>query len=285
MEGKTLMFHLWYARALRRMASLHAEFAGDFGNAATATEYRDRADRVEESLRRLYWKGDHFVTNIDFQGKVADGTWCDDQVWAIAWGVATAEQAGRIWDWMNSDPARYEGVPMSWAAFDGPAHGRSSWFGRLGAGDILARFRSGQDRRAMELLHRISTIFARDRNIHEAYDMAGNLVQGSAGWGNYTEHAGGYYWSVVGGPFGIDFDPQDGALATVRPRFPSSWTQADAVFVVRGSHLRLTYTADRWTRKLTLEGEGEPRAIRVITPDGKIRILTLGPGKPKTVKY
>ncbi|KAB2660670.1 MAG: hypothetical protein DVB31_13610 [Verrucomicrobia bacterium] len=285
MEGKTLMFHQWYAHALRRMAALHEEFAGGIGDAGKAREYRARADRIESSLRRLYWRGDHFVTNIDYQGKVADENWCDDQVWAIQWGVATPGQTASIWGWMNADPMRYEGVPMSWAAFDGPQHGRLSWFGRQGAGDILARYKSGQDVRAMELLLRISTIFARDRNIYEAYDMAGNLAHGSAGWGNYTEHIGGYFWSVVGGPFGIDFDRDGSASATVRPRFPSAWTGADAAIVVRGSRIKVVYTNGPGARQLSLEGDQQPQSIRVVTPDGKSRTLEVGPGKTQRVRY
>ena len=117
MEGKTFMFHQWYALALKRIAALHEEFAGGIGSPEKARQYRERAALVEQSLRRLYWRGDHFITNIDYQGKPAEENWCDDQVWAIKWGVATPEQAAEIWAWMNADPKRYEGVPMSLGGF------------------------------------------------------------------------------------------------------------------------------------------------------------------------
>lgn len=283
MEGKTLMFHQWYVQALKRMAALHEEFAGGIGSLEKARKYRERAVLVEHSLRRLYWRGDHFITNIDYQGKPAEEKWCDDQVWAIKWGVATPEQTAKIWEWMDADPVRYEGVPMSWAAFDGPQHGRLSWFGRQGAGDILARYQSGQEERALQLLQRISSIFARDRNIYEAYDMSGNLASGTSGWGNYTEHIGGYFWSVIEGPFGIDFTRDSEASAAIRPRFPASWTSADAAVYIRGAKVKVSYSSGNAGRVLSLMGEGEPRSIRIVPPNGKARVVKVGMGSPQVL--
>lgn len=285
MEGKTLMFHQWYAQALKRMAALHEEFAGGIGSLKQAEKYRARAGLVEQSLRRLYWRGDHFIPNIDYQGKPAEEKWCDDQVWAIKWGVATPEQTQKIWEWINADPARLEGVPMAWAAFDKPQHGRLSWFGRQGAGDILARYGCGQDDRAMQLLQRISTLFARDKNIYEAYDMAGNLAHGTSGWGNYTEHIGGYLWSVIEGPFGIELTKDAQADATIQPRFPASWTNADAVIYLRGSRLKISYSCGAAGRALSLWGEGEPRAIRIKPPVGNARIVKVGSGRSEVMSF
>ena len=137
----------------------------------------------------------------------------------------------------------------------------------------------------LQLLQRISSIFARDKNIYEAYDMEGKLAHGTSGWGNYAEHIGGFFWSVIEGPFGIDFTPDADASATIRPRFPASWTSADAIIYLRGARVMLDYSNGSAGRKLTLTGEGDPRFIRIVTPTGNARIVRVGSGTPRTVEY
>lgn len=287
MEGKTFNFHQWYVRALRRCAALHRELSRASGDNddERAKQYLIRAEQVEKSLRRLYWYEDHFVTNVDYGGRIADEKWLDDQVWAIQLGVATPEMAGEIWTWIDADPFKYEGVPTRWAAFEGPEHGPLSWFGRLGAGDILARYRSGNPRRGLELLKRISEILARDGNVYEAYDMYGNVVPGTLGWGNYTEHSGGYVWAVVGGPFGISFDSDAEAVATVAPQFPESWPSADATLYIRGRRVKVTYARREGKAALSLEGEGAAQPVRVILPGGDVRLVQVGADRRQTIEY
>lgn len=178
---------------VRRLASLNDEFDSTWingrkiGSAEKAGYYRKLADKVEESVRTLYWRKDHFVTNIYFGGKIADEIWLDNQVWAIKYGIATEDQAREIWSFIDADQRKYEGIPMRWTAFDGPIHGPNSWFGRNGAGDILARYKSGNSQRVLDLMQNISRIFNRDNDIYEAYDMNGKIVQGTYGWGNYNQ--------------------------------------------------------------------------------------------------
>jgi hypothetical protein len=288
MEGKTFNFHQWYVRALRRMAALHEEFSNtpdgqSFASAERAREYRKRADQVEQALRQLYWADDHFVTNVDYDGKVADQRWMDDQVWAIRFGIATPEQAGKIWAWVDRRPQELEGVPTAWAAFDGPEHGTKSWFGRTGAGDILARYRSGNPARGLALLKRISEVFARDRNVYEAYKMDGSVVPGTLGWGNYTEHCGGFIMALIGGPFGLDFDSDHEAVATFAPQFPKEWTSAQAEVYVRGTRLKVEYARTGAKATVTLSGEaGAEQPIRVVLRRGGTQLVRIGAGGKRT---
>ena len=270
MEGKTFNFHQWYVRALRRCAELHRELEA---GSARAREYRARADRVEASLRKLYWKGSYFVPNVDYGGQVADEKWLDDQVWSVRLGIATPEMARQIWSSIDAEPFFYEGVPTRWTAFSKPVHGALSWFGRLGAGDILARYRSGNADRGFQLLERISQIFARDRNVYEAYDMYGDIVPGTKGWGNYTEHCGGYMWAVAEGPFGADFDSDEEAVATIQPRFPAGWNSASAEFYVRGTRLRVAFARSGGKGRLTLAASGAAQPVRVRLEDGRTEIV------------
>ena len=69
-SGKTFNFELWHAFTLKRIASLHEEFGGSFGNATTAALYRRRAGRIEAVLREKYWNADHWWTN--FPGMFTD---------------------------------------------------------------------------------------------------------------------------------------------------------------------------------------------------------------------
>ncbi|MBN1419417.1 MAG: hypothetical protein JXP34_11615, partial [Planctomycetes bacterium] len=187
---------------------------------------------------------------------------------------------------IDADPERFEGTPTRWAAFDGPAHGPLSWFGRLGTGDILARYRTGGAARGLALLRRISEIFARDGNVYEAYDMKGEPARGTAGWGNYAEHAGGYVWALVEGPFGISFESDAMALAEIRPRFPAEWGSAGLRFYLRGTRVDLEYLSKGRTASVTFSGQGRPVAIRVIPPDGSAPcIVRAGTGEGARIQW
>src|ERR1035437_7705349 len=73
----------------------------------------------------------------------------------------------------------------------------------------------------IQVLRRLarSRIFDRDNDIYEAYDMNGKIVQGTDGWGNYTEHSGGYIWAIVEGLFGFNFDSDNKAVASINLNF------------------------------------------------------------------
>jgi hypothetical protein len=285
MEGKTLMFHLWYVHALRRLAALHTEFAGRPGSADRAAAYRERSDLVVDAMRRLYWREDHFVTNIDYGGNLADETWLDDQVWAIRFGVATPEQAARIWKWIDRDTGRFEGVPTRWAAFEGPTHGPLSWFGRNGAGDILARYRTGNADRGLALIRRISEIFARDGNIYEAYNMAGEVVPGTQGWGNYTEHCGGFIWSVAEGIFGLRFESDGEAAASLEPAFPRDWSAASIDFYIRGTRCHLEHSSIPAGRRLLVSAIGPAQPVRIRLPGKEASVHLIGAGTTVDLTY
>lgn len=278
--GKTFNFHQWYIRALRRTAMLHRQIAQHQGQPSNhlerAGEYETRAAHVESVLRSVYWHGTYFVTNVDYLGAVADQNWLDDQLWAIRLGVATPSMRDAIWKWIDADPEHYEGTPTRWTAFSGPVHGAMTWFGRLGCGDILARYRSGNDARGYALLTRISEIFSRDNNVYEAYDMMGIIDKGTKGWGNYTEHCGGYVWALSEGPFGLECESDEQSLATMAPRFPRDWTGASMDFYLRGTKLRAEYRRSGEKGLLQISGEGPAVPLRVALPGRKPEIVHAG---------
>ena len=132
-----------YVRTLRRFSALHREFAGTFGNATTADLYDTRAMSVVSSVRSILWSGDHFATNARFSADCSprvmdDDVWVDDQLWAVFYGVADSSQHAAIWAWLEARP-EFELVPTRWSNKTGNARYEETWFGRLGAGDILMR--------------------------------------------------------------------------------------------------------------------------------------------------
>jgi len=163
---------------------------------------------------------------VDYEDQ---GEWLDDTVWSQYFNVTNENISNLLWDRINGNRTFFEAVPIRWTRFD-TAHGACSWFGRLGAGDIMARYRSGQNDHALSLLSKFSSIVVQHHNIYEGYDMNGCGLQScgctTSGFGDYLEHCGGLIWSVVDGLFGWNFDSKSNEYAaTIEPRFPSSWTK------------------------------------------------------------
>eukprot|EP01043_Picozoa_sp_COSAG02_P079499 COSAG02_NODE_18425_length_939_cov_1.259524_2_plen_147_part_00 len=132
--------------------------------------------------------------------------------------------AEAIWRYLESTPSDglpTEGMPCRWTNISSSGRLSWSWFGRLGAGDILARFRWGKISSAHKLLAKVAMIFNASGNVYESYNMSGQRA-GDTG-GNYLEHCGGYAWTVVEGAFGIDFASDHEAAATISPRFSPQW--------------------------------------------------------------
>ena len=188
-----------------------------------------------------------------------------------------------LWRYLDSTPRdglAVEGMPCRWSNISSSGRLSWSWFGRLGAGDILARFRWGKTASAHKLLARVAEVFGQTGNIYESYNMSGG--RGGDTGGNYLEHCGGYAWAVVEGAFGIDFGSDSQAAATVTPRFAPSWPSAMGQFRLRGVDIEMNYvrgSAEGVTLKrataVASDGTAAP-AVRVrLVWGGHMRIMTL----------
>ena len=92
---------------------------------------------------------------IHADGDVYEGEWLDDTMWSLYLGIADETQRRALWASVEANPEAIETFPTAWARLDptkriafppkssGGAHFGCSWFGRLGAADILARARGG----------------------------------------------------------------------------------------------------------------------------------------------
>lgn len=243
MEGSTCVYHTWYARALEGCVSIF-RILEDSESMAMCQE---RAKRQRAVLDHYFWNGKAYWDNLNFQGEKVGRFWCDSQIWPIAYGYSSPEQAASIFARIDAEPEVFEGVPMRWCApiapgdedprylpggkyEDAPRPGlrEYTWFGRLGTGDILARYQMAQNDHAYRLILRFAEVVSTLGTMPECLDMQGNPRRGTNGGNNYLEHAGGYLWCTGKGLFGID-DAQDGKL-TWTPRFPTEIKTASAPF-------------------------------------------------------
>merc|ERR1712232_447342 len=106
---------------------------------------------------------------------------------------ADPSQAEAVWRYLESTPRDglpVEGMPCRWSNISSTGRLSWSWFGRIGNGDILARFRWGKIASAHKLLARVATVFVDGGNIYESYNMSGG--RGGDTGGNYLEHCSGY---------------------------------------------------------------------------------------------
>jgi hypothetical protein len=224
LEGSTCVYHAWYARALAHAACIF-EAAGD---AKAAEEARSRHRRQRAVLKTRFWSGRQYYDNLNFAGRKVESFWCDSQLWPIAYGFALKDQAATVFSRIDAQPEFFEGVPIRWCVpvpdevvrdlarsypdMPPEPHLRPfTWFGRLGAGDILARRIAGQDAHAFKLLHRYCDVVVRHGTCPECLDMDGIMREGTSGGRDYLEHAGGLLLAAGRGIWGID-DTADGSI-------------------------------------------------------------------------
>ncbi len=246
MEGSTCVYHTWYIRALAH--SIQAfRTAGDQKMAGIL---QTRYQRQLTALRTLFWNGRSYNDNLNFNGRIVNNFWTDSQIWPIAYGYASKEQAAAIFTRFDAQPEYFEGTPMRWCQSipetdaqelarnypDVPRepHLRpNSWFGRLGAGGILARAAAGQYPHAFKLLDRYCRLVVKYGTCMECIDMQGNIQPGTQGGRDYLEHAGGLLLAAGRGLWGID-DTADGTLVW-KPWLPPSAERVSVPYRHRGS--------------------------------------------------
>jgi hypothetical protein len=140
----------------------------------------------------------------------------------------------------------------------------------------MSRFATNQSAHARSLLERISEVFVASGNVYESYDMAGGL--GGDPGSNYLEHCGGFSWALTEGLFGIDFNSDSEASATINDplsRMEPRWGTATAKFVLRGTDVTLAVTPSE--NKLDIKGVGPKRTVRVIS-GGTTSLKCVGTG-------
>lgn len=189
--GRILYTNVLYWKALHEMARA----AKKLSHAPDQAIYTLKAATQKRAIQHHFWRNDlgYFVTSQEFTFLSSSGN-----LLAIAWDLATPEQARRILDTMDhfgmADPVPTQvthlAYPNNFIAIENRLagipeyHTHAAWLW-LGGWHVVALTRAGRLARARELLDRLDWIINRDGVVHEVYGKNGRYL--STFW--YTSEA------------------------------------------------------------------------------------------------
>ena len=190
-HGRVLYTNVVYWKALSEMAiaatrlDLHQE----------AVDYFVQAEKVLRAINRYFWRPDlgYFITSDELTQLSSDGN-----LLAIAWGLATQEQAESILSVMERArmaepvPTRvtYPSYPRHLIAMEnllggmGNYHTDASWLW-IGAWHVISLVKVGHLEEAQQLVTRILKVIVQDRQVNEVHAPNGKPL--SSMW--YTAEA------------------------------------------------------------------------------------------------
>ena len=190
-RGRILYTNVIYWKALHEIA----QAAGRYGDEYEHELYTAKANYVCRAIQDHFWREErgYFITSRRHQ-KLSSAS----NLMAIAWGLATAEQAHSILDTMEifglADPiptkVTHRNYPSSYVGLENRLagivyyHSQAAWLW-IGAWHVIALARVERVEEAEVLLNRIDKTIARDGVVHEVYDPAGHHL--STRW--YTSEA------------------------------------------------------------------------------------------------
>ncbi|HEX2995962.1 MAG TPA: hypothetical protein VHP14_14150 [Anaerolineales bacterium] len=178
-RGRVLYTNVVYWKALSEMAIA----ATRLDLQQEAVHYFVRAENVLRAINRYFWRDDlgYFITSDELTQLSSDGN-----LLAVAWGLATREQARRILNCMKERrmaepvPTRVthppyprrliapENIIGGMASY----HTDAAWLW-LGAWHVIALTKSGLMAEAQELVSRILNVIVQDRQVNEVYAPSG----------------------------------------------------------------------------------------------------------------
>ena len=190
-HGRVLYTNVVYWKALSEMAIA----ANRLDHQQEAVEYFVQAEKVLRAINRYFWRQDlgYFVTSDELLQLSSDGN-----LLAIAWGLATQEQAESILKVMERAkmaepvPTRvtYPSYPRHLIALENLLggvenyHTDASWLW-IGAWHAIALVKTGQMDAAQTLVSRILNVIVQDRQVNEVHAPTGKPL--SSMW--YTSEA------------------------------------------------------------------------------------------------
>ena len=190
-RGRVLYTNIVYWKALSEMAAA----ATQLDLQPEAVYYFTRAENVLRAINQHFWREDlgYFITSDELKQLSSDGN-----LLAIAWGLASHEQAERILKVMEeakmADPVptrvTYPSYPKQLIALENllgglaSYHTSASWLW-LGAWHIIALVGTSHLEEAQKLLARTLEVIVRDRQVHEVHAPSGKPL--SSIW--YTPEA------------------------------------------------------------------------------------------------
>ena len=190
-HGRVLYTNVVYWKALSEMAIAATQLNAQ----QEAMAYLGQAEKVVQAINRRFWRADlgYFVTSDELTQLSSDGN-----LLAIAWGLATQEQAQSILKVMDqvrmSEPVptrvTYPSYPRHLIALEnllgGMAnyHTDASWLW-IGAWHVIALVKTGHMEEAHKVLTRMLKVIVQDRQVNEVHAPNGKPL--SSMW--YTPEA------------------------------------------------------------------------------------------------
>ena len=190
-KGVVLYTNTVYWKALQSMGDL----AVYMNYEEPATQYQKFSHKLKENIQNHLWRSQlgYFVTSEEMENLSSAGN-----LLTIAWGIANETQANSILDAIHA--ARMANPVPTQAAFPeyrrvdislenrfaslANYHTKGAWLW-IGAWHVIALCKTGRLDQANQLLKQISSIVARDQQIHEVYGLDGRPL--STFW--YTSEA------------------------------------------------------------------------------------------------
>jgi glycogen debranching enzyme len=181
-QGRILYTNIVYWKALEDMAEISAlyRYSGDYGYLSS------KARQLKGSLDAFFWrpKLGYFVTHRDLDNLSSAGN-----LLAVAWGLATLEQAHSILDAMRAFnmaspvPTRVVHRPYhkklialeNRLARISNYHTDAAWLW-LGSWHVIALTRSGRADEAIQIARQIAEVVVRDGEVHEVYGPDGHYI-------------------------------------------------------------------------------------------------------------
>merc|ERR1712196_588997 len=110
----------------------------------------------------------------------------------------------------------------------------------------------------------------------ESYTQAG--TPGTDKGTDYLEHCAGFIWSMIDGPFGVNFDSDQEVAATITPQFDNTWDSSSAFVIIRGINVSLTYQNGHTELKAveSTENHDETKVVSIrLNQNGHSEIVNL----------
>ena len=190
-RGRILYTNVIYWKSLHELARAAARYGDHYDQEI----YTARADLVRQAIHDHFWREErgYFITSQRHRKLSSAGN-----LMAIAWDLATEEQAHSILDTMEifglADPiptqVTHRAYPRHYVGLENRLagiihyHSRAAWLW-IGAWHVIALARLERVEEAKVLLNRIDETIARDGVVHEVYGPAGHHL--STRW--YTSEA------------------------------------------------------------------------------------------------
>lgn len=181
--------HIHYTNVLYwKAAEDLARAARRYGRAEDAAYFSAKADHLRRMINTYFWQEDlgFYSTSHKFYDILSS----DGNLLAIAWGLATTEQANSILDrmaWFGmADPVPTKPANRSygraniawenWLGGIGHYHTSAAWLW-LGGWHLIALSRAGRLEEAETILDRMIYVIRRDGVVHEVYDTDGRPLK------------------------------------------------------------------------------------------------------------